>query len=83
MLKNVRYSRSIGWVRLESNGEDIVRIISRDMEIVGTGLVMVESQGRQLQFWEMFCTLQREAVKNMARLWISLDVRHRGIASRC
>ena len=53
MLKNVWYSRCIWWVRLESNGEDIVGIISRNMEIVGTGLVMVEPQSSQFQFWEM------------------------------
>lgn len=50
MLKNVWDSCSIGWVRLESNGKDVVRIISNDMEIVGTGLVMAELQGGQLQF---------------------------------
>lgn len=38
----MRYSSVIWRVSLETDGEDIVRVIPRDMEIVSTGLVMLE-----------------------------------------
>jgi hypothetical protein len=41
MLQNMRYSRCIWRICFEPNGEDIVCIISCNMEVLGTSFVML------------------------------------------
>lgn len=48
MLEDVWHACRIWWIRLESDAEDIVDIVSCYMQVVCTCLVMLEKQCRQL-----------------------------------
>jgi hypothetical protein len=74
MLEDVGHSRGVWWVRLEANGEDIVRVVSRDVQIFGARLVMLEMEGGQLKLRHLPNTLKGESMELLARLWKVGDV---------
>ena len=49
VLQDMRDSRRIRGIGFESNGEDVVWIISRNMQVLGTRLVVLQVQSRHLQ----------------------------------
>ena len=69
MFENVRNTSRIRRVRLETDAEYIVLVVSCHVQIVGAGLVMLEHQRRQLQLRHMLRLLQGEAMDAIARLW--------------
>lgn len=62
MFQDVRHSRIIWGIRLEPDGEDIVLILPGNVEIISASLVVLEVQGRQLEFRDMLRTDQSEAM---------------------
>lgn len=81
MLQDVGDAGVIGRVRLEANGEDIVGIVTRNVQVVGAGLVVLQLQCRQLQLWNVLCSDESESMELGARLRIQGEIRH-GLASR-
>lgn len=67
MLQNVRHSGVIWWIGLESNGEDIIRVVPRNMDIVGAGLVVLELQRGQLELRNLLDALESEAMELLPR----------------
>lgn len=63
MFEDVRHASVVGRIGLESDGEDIVRIVSRDVEVVCARLVMLELQCRQLQLGDLLDTLESKAME--------------------
>lgn len=56
------YTRVIGRICLEANGEDIIAIVTGNMEMFGASLVVLEVQGCQFKLWDVLATEQSEAV---------------------
>lgn len=81
MLQDVGDAGVIGRVRLEADGEDIVGVITRDMQVVGAGLVVLQLQCRQFQLRNVLCSDESESMEFGARLRIQGEIRH-GLASR-
>ena len=63
MFQDMRNPRRIWRVRLEPNGEDIVLVISRKMEILGAGLIMLEFKGCELEQWNMLLSFEGESMQ--------------------
>lgn len=81
MLQDVGDAGVIGRVRLEADGEDIVGVVARNMQIVGAGLVVLQLQCRQFQLRNVLCSDECESMELGARLRIQGEIRH-GLASR-
>lgn len=81
MLQNVRNTSIIGWISLESDGEDIVLVVSCDMEMLCASLVMLEKQSCKLQLRNMLGAFQREAVELLSWLGIVAQAREGSISS--
>jgi len=69
MFENMWHTRGVGWVGLEADAEDVVRVVTCYMEIVGSCLVVLEMQGRQLELGYMLRALEGEAMETGAGLW--------------
>lgn len=67
MLQDMRHTSVVGWIRLEGNGENIVLVVSVDVEILGTSPVVLKLISSQLQLRHMFLTLQCEAMQRLAQ----------------
>jgi thiazole synthase ThiGH ThiG subunit len=63
MLEDVRHASVIRGVSLETNGEDVVRVFSRNVEILGSRLVMLELERCQLQLGDLLHALESKAMK--------------------
>lgn len=83
MLQYVRNAGVIGWVSLEPDREDIVFVFSSDMKMLCTSLVMLEEQSCELQFRDMFRTLQREAVQVLSWFGVAAGAGDGSIRSVC
>lgn len=70
MLQYVRYSCIIRRICFETNGEDIIFIFSGYMQIVCAGLVVLQMQSCQLEFWDMFRSDESEAMELLPGFWI-------------
>lgn len=68
MFKDMRHTRGIWRVCLEADAEDIVLVVSCDVQVVGTGLVVLEEQRRQLELRHMLCLLKSESMDAITRL---------------
>lgn len=79
MLEDMWDSRGIWWIGLEANREDIVRVISGNVQILCARLIVVKLQSRQLKLWKVLGPLQRKSVKLFAWLGILAELRHRRI----
>jgi len=81
MLEDMRHSSVVRRVRLEADGEDIVRIVSRDMEIFCPCLVVLQLERRQLQFGDLLHALESEAVELLADAGEARQIRDGSISS--
>lgn len=81
MLQNMGDSGGIWRVRLEANREDIIAVVSCNVQIVGASLVVLELQGSEFQLGYKFCALQRESMDSISRLGIVGEVSHRSVCS--
>lgn len=57
MFQYVRDARFIWRVGFESDRENIVLVISGQVQVLSTSLIMLKIQGRELQPWNMLHTL--------------------------
>jgi hypothetical protein len=64
----MRHACVVGRVGLEADGEDIVGIVARNMEVLCASLFMLEVQRRQLQLRDLLDALDSEAVELLSRL---------------
>ena len=64
-------------VCLEADREDIVLVFAGNMQIVGSGLVVLQVQSRQLEFRDMLRTEESEAVDLLSWLRILGELCHR------
>jgi len=81
VLEDVRHAGSIGRVRLEADGEDIVAVVACDVQVVGARLVVLQMQGGQLELGHVLGADKREAVQLVAGLRILRQLGD-GLASR-
>ena len=81
MLENVRHSSGIRRVGLETDGEDIVGILTGNVQILGASLVMLKVQSRQLQLWYLLDALEREAMQLLADIRKVGDIGNGGIST--
>ena len=63
MLQDVRNTCVIRRIRLEGDRKDIVLVVSVDMKVVCSRLVMLELESRQLQLRYMLNPLESKAVE--------------------
>lgn len=71
MLQDMRNSRSIRRVGLEAYTEHIIRIISCNMKMFRSSLVVSEEQCRELKLWDVLGLLQCVSMVLRAWLWQS------------
>lgn len=69
MLQDMGHTGIVGRVCLETDREDIVAIVSGDVQMLGAGLVVLQVQRRQLELRDMLRPQQRKAVELLAGLW--------------
>lgn len=62
MLEYVGDPGGIRRIRLEADGENIIRVLSSYMKILRPSLLMMQLKCRKLELRHMFCTIQDEAV---------------------
>jgi hypothetical protein len=74
MFEDVRHPSVIGRIRLEPDGEDIVRVISGDVEVVRPGLVVFELEGCQLQLGDLLHALESEAMDLLSDFRIAREI---------
>jgi hypothetical protein len=79
MLEDVRHASVIRGVSLETNGEDVVRIFSRNVEVLGSRLVMLELERCQLQLGDLLHALEREAMELLPNAREARQIRDGGI----
>lgn len=68
MFKDMRHTSGIWWVCLEADAEDIVLVVSCDVQVVGAGLIVLEEQRRQLELRYMLRLLEGESMNAISRL---------------
>ena len=66
MFQDVWHSSGIWRVSLEADGEDIVRILSGNVQVLGARLVVLEVQCSQLKLGHLLDALEGEAVQLLA-----------------
>lgn len=66
MLQDMWHTGVIWRVGLEADGEDIVAVISGNVKMFGTSLIVLQVQGRQLELRHVLRAKQREAMKLFA-----------------
>jgi hypothetical protein len=81
MLEDMRHSSVVWGVRLEADGEDIVRIVSRNMEVLCPRLIMLEFECCQLQLGDLLYALESEAVELLADIGETRQIRDGSIPS--
>lgn len=69
MLQNVRDAGVVGRIGLEADGEDIVAVVPRNVQVLGSGPVMLQVQGRQLELGNMLRAQESKAMQLFSRLW--------------
>lgn len=72
----MRYTRVIWRIGLEADGEDVIAIISGNVKMLGTCLVVLQVQGCQLKLRNMLAPEKSEAVKLLTSLGILGDLCH-------
>ena len=77
MFEDMWHSCIIRGIRLEADGEDIVRVFSCNMQIICAGLVVLQMQCCQLELWDMFRAKEGEAMNFLPWLWILSKLRNR------
>ena len=69
MFENVWNAGVIRGVCLESDGKDIIAILSRDVKMFGARLIMLKVQSCEFKLWNLFGPQQGEAMELIAWLW--------------
>jgi hypothetical protein len=81
MLKDVRHTSVVRGVSLESDREDIIRIVSRNVQVFCPGLVMLEFERRQLQLGDLFDAFESEAMELLADTGEARQIRDGSVSS--
>ena len=68
MLQDVRNARVVWRVRLEGDREDVVLVISIDVKVICSCLVMLKLESCQLQLRHVLNTLESKAMELGSRL---------------
>lgn len=76
VLQDMWHAGVIRRVGLEADGEDIIAVITGNVKMFGTSLVVLQVQGRQLKLGHMLGAQQGEAVKLLACSGIVRKLRH-------
>ena len=77
MLQDVWHPGVVRRVCLEADREDIVLVFAGNMQIVGSGLVVLQVQSCQLEFGDMLRAQESEAVDLLSWLRILGELCHR------
>lgn len=62
VLEDVGDAGVVRRVRLEADGEDIIAVVTSDMKVVGSSLVVLQVKGSQLELRDVLGAHQGEAV---------------------
>lgn len=81
VLQDVRHAGVIRGVGLEADGKDIVAVITGNVKMLGTSLVVLQVHSRQLELGHMLGAQQGEAVKLPACPGIVRKLRHSSLRS--
>ena len=81
MLQDVWHSGGIWRIGLEADGEDIVRILAGNVQVLGARLVVLEMQCSQLKLRHLLHVLEGESVQLLADARKVGDIGHSGIAT--
>lgn len=76
----MRNTRVVRRVRLEANRKDIVAVVASDVEVIGTGLIVLKMKSSQLKLGDMLGSHKSEAMELLAGLWKLRKLRD-GLAS--
>lgn len=82
MFEDMREASVIDWICLEIDSKYIVLIFSCNMQILCTGFGMLQLQCRQMELGKVLYFVESEAVDNVTRLWVLVEVRDCGIISK-
>ena len=74
VLQYMGHTSFVRRVCFETDGEPIISIISAEMQIAGTGLVMLKLVRCELQLRHVLVPLQSETVKLLAWLQVMADI---------
>ena len=69
VLKYVGNTCVVWGVSLEANGENIVLVVSGNVQIFRSSLLMLEFEGRKLQFRYVLLALEPERMLTFSELW--------------
>ena len=73
MLKYVGNTSVIWGVSLECDGEDIVLVVSGNVQMFRSSLLMLELEGCKLQFRYVLLSLKHESMETLSELWRLID----------
>ena len=76
MLKYVGDTCVIWGVSLEANREDIVLVVSGNVQIFRSSSLMLEFKGSKLQFRDMLLALEHEPMQILPKLWRLVEAGH-------
>lgn len=76
MLKYVGDTCVIWGVSLEANREDIVLVVSGDVQVFRSSSLMLEFKGSELQFRDMLLALEHESMQILPKLWRMVEAGH-------
>lgn len=76
MLEDVGDARVVWGIGLEADGEDIVAVVARNVQVFGARLVVPQVQCRQLELWDVLRPEESEAVKLLAGLGVLREIGH-------
>lgn len=77
----MRHTSGVRGIGLEGNAEYIVCVLSGYVQVICARLLMLEVQRRQLEFGDMLCALEMEAVQMCSRLGEVREVGYGGVRS--
>jgi hypothetical protein len=76
MLEDMRHSRIVRRICLESDRENVVLVFSGNVQVVGASLVVLQVQSCQLEFGDMLRTEESEAMDFLSWLGILNELCH-------
>lgn len=68
MLENMRQTRVIRGICLETNRKDIIAVVPSDVQVFGTCFVVLKLQGREFELGNVLDALHCEAMESFAWL---------------
>ena len=76
MLKYMGDTCVIWGVSFEANREDIVLVVSGNVQILRSSFLMLESKSSELQFRDMLLALEHEPMQIFPKLWRLVEAGH-------